>query len=207
MRIWFVIFLFLVITGNVKSQDFEPGEQARGYLNGKNVTVDHATGIFHYKVPLYTLRSGEFQLPVSLDYAATGVKQSDAPGLVGYNWILNTGGIVTRTIRGGIADESAYSGYLWAERETGAISLAADVKKVNQRDRDGEIDIFTAVFNGESVHFTIKMDQNEKIYAEPLERTNVRIACESGPSGEINGWIVTDENGNLYTGKRSGRPT
>lgn len=142
-------FLFCLL-GIVEAQDFEPGGQAQGYLNSKNVTVDYATGIFHYKVPLFTLGSGNFQLPVSLDYSARGVKAEDQQGLIDYNWTLNTGEVITRTIRGGIADESFPDGYLWAPRWNNAPPLVNDVERVNKRERDGECDIFTAVFNGQS---------------------------------------------------------
>lgn len=110
----------LFMEGTAGAQDFEPSKQAQSYLDSKNVTVDHSTGIFHYKVPLFTLGVGDFQLPISLDYAARGVREEDESGLVGYNWLLNTGGVVTRTIRGGIADESSPYGYLWADRARGA---------------------------------------------------------------------------------------
>ena len=106
--LWFFMG-FVTITS---AQDIAPGQQAQGYLDDKNTTVDYATGIFHYKVPLYTLGDGGFSLPVSLDYTAKGVKTEDRPGLIGYNWTLNTGGVVTRTIRGGIADETSFYGYL-----------------------------------------------------------------------------------------------
>ena len=90
--LWFFMG-FVTITS---AQDIAPGQQAQGYLDDKNTTVDYATGIFHYKVPLYTLGDGGFSLPVSLDYTAKGVKTEDRPGLIGYNWTLNTGGVVTR---------------------------------------------------------------------------------------------------------------
>ena len=188
----------LFLQGMLKAQDFEPGQQARGYLESKNMMVDYVTGIFHYKIPLFTLGSGDFQLPVSLDYSARGVKQEDVRGLIGYNWLLNTGGVVTRTIRGGFADETPYYGYLWAERGLDTIPLVDDVKRVNKRERDGECDIFTAVFNGQSVNFIIKMDDSTRIHVEPLERTHVRIECESTFGSEINGWIITDEDGNRF---------
>lgn len=180
------------------AQDFEPSQQAQGYLNSKNVMVDYVTGIFHYKIPLFTIGSGDFQLPVSLDYSARGVREEDQRGIIGYNWLLNTGGVVTRTIRGGIADETSSYGYLWAEKVNSTVPLIDDVAKVNKRRRDGECDIFTAVFNGQSVNFIIKIDENNRIYAEPLEQTNVRIECESTNGREINGWVVTDESGNRY---------
>ena len=68
--LWFFMG-FVTITS---AQDIAPGQQAQGYLDDKNTTVDYATGIFHYKVPLYTLGDGGFSLPVSLDYTAKGGK-------------------------------------------------------------------------------------------------------------------------------------
>ena len=197
-RILLLLSCIFFLQGVLKAQDLEPGQQARGYLDSKNMMVDYVTGIFHYKIPLFTLGSGDFQLPISLNYSAKGVKQEDVCGLIGYNWLLNTGGVVTRTIRGGIADETSFYGFLWAERGLNTTPLVDDVKRVNKRERDGESDIFTAVFNGQSVNFIIKMDDSARIYAEPLERTNVRIECESSYGREINGWIITDESGNRF---------
>lgn len=193
------LWLFMGFVMMASAQDIAPGQQAQGYLNDKNATVDYATGIFHYKVPLYTLGNGGFSLPVSLDYTAKGVKTADSPGLVGYNWTLNTGGVVTRTIRGGIADEIDYNGYLYCNlwRED-TVPLAEDVKRVNRHQRDGESDIFTAVFNGQSIHFILGLDADERICALPLERTNVRIECEQSGFLSIDGWTITDEEGNRY---------
>lgn len=194
-----ILMLFLCFINIVKAQDFAPGQQAQGLLESKNVTVDYSTGIFHYKVPLYTLKSGDFELPITLDYTGKGVKMDDRPGLLGYNWTLNTGGVVTRTVRGGIPDESVPYGFLWTENST--TPLKDDLTQVNQHKRDGECDIFTAVFGGQSVNFILRKSGNN-IYAEPLERTNVRIECMQtvwGMNNDIDGWIIIDENGNRYT--------
>ncbi|PXZ42711.1 MULTISPECIES: hypothetical protein [Sanguibacteroides] len=197
-KLFFILIIFLGIPGISPAQNFEPGEQAQGYLNMKNVSVDYATGTFHYSIPLYTLRSGDFLLPVSLDYNAKGVKIDDKPGQTGYNWTLNTGGIVTRVVRGGIADEDDL-GYARAESEADAVVVENDIDRVNKRQRDGESDIFTAVFSGNKVNFMIKMDANNRIHAVPLERTNIHIECSTSIAGKfINGWTITDEGGNRY---------
>lgn len=190
------ILLFLVIGLHLYSQDFEPGEQARGYLDRKNMLVDHTTGTFHYKVPICVVRSGNFELPVSLDYTSRGIKVDDVPGLLGHGWTLNTGGVVTRTIRGGIADEEMFLGAMWLDL-FGMKSEQEVIDSVNNRKLDGECDLFTAVFNGQSVNFIIRRAGN-KIIAEPLERTNVRIECLWYNDKTISGWRVTDEHGNLY---------
>lgn len=192
-----ILYLLLTLFGCTllaNGQDFKPGQQAQGILESKNVTVDHATGTFHYRVPLYTLKSGAFELPVTLDYTARGVRVDDQPGLVGYNWTLNTGGVVTRTVRGGMADELS-GGY--AHSESAITPLWDDVTNVNLHRRDGESDIFTAVFNGRSVNFLIRKKANGTLYAEPLELTAVKIEPVSDWSG-ISAWTVTDEMGNRY---------
>ncbi|MCL1608743.1 MULTISPECIES: hypothetical protein [Mediterranea] len=192
-----ILYLLLTLFGCTllaNGQDFKPGQQAQGILESKNVTVDHATGTFHYRVPLYTLKSGAFELPVTLDYTARGVRVDDLPGPVGYNWTLNTGGVVTRTVRGGMADELS-DGY--AHSENAITPLWDDVTNVNLHRRDGESDIFTAVFNGRSVNFLIRKKANGTLYAEPLELTAVKIEPVSDWSG-ISAWTVTDEMGNRY---------
>lgn len=187
-KITYMLMLFLCFTNIVKAQDFAPSQQAQGLLESKNVTVDYTTGIFHYHIPVCTLRSGDFELPVTVNYTGRGVKQGEEPGLLGYNWTLNTGGVVTRTIRGGVADEDGYSGFLW--------SPTASLDGVNQRKYDGESDIFTASFNGRSITFIIRF-YSYKIQAVPLEKTNVRIESE-GSDIQIDGWVITDEQGNRY---------
>lgn len=192
-----ILMLLLYLVHTASAQDFEPGQQAKGLLESKNVTVDYATGIFHYQVPLYTLKSGDYELPVTLDYVGKGVKIDEPSGLAGYNWTLNTGGVVTRTVRGGIPDEMPIYGFLWTENSP--TPLWNEVMKVNNRLRDGECDIFTAVIGGISVNFIIRKDEKNHIYAEPLEMTNVKIQClqEPGmPDDMIAGWMITDEAGN-----------
>lgn len=191
-----ILLLFLLVAASGKAQDFYPGPGAQNLTEGKNVMVDHATGLFHYKAPLYRLKSGDYELPISLDYIAKGVKKHDPTGLIGKNWTLNIGGIVTRTMRGGFADEegSFGCGYLWAENA--ATPLKQDARNVGLRKRDGESDIFTAVFNGKKVDFIIRMNEDRHIYALPLGQTDVRIECE-GITG-IGGWTITDSNGDRY---------
>lgn len=170
----------------------ESGQRAENYLAGKNLSVDHATGIFHYKIPVHALRAGDFVLPVSLDYAAKGVKADDAPGPVGFNWNLNVGGVVMRTLRGGIADEEENGASRGSARYVGSVLV---------READGESDIFTAVFNGRSVDFILYYQKGNTpaMVAIPLEPTNVKIQCMYYPPNTIAGWNITDESGNLYT--------
>ena len=200
-RIAYLFLLLCCLSFTVMAQDLNPGQQSQGLLESRNVTVDYSTGIFHYQIPLYTLKSGDYELPISLRYTGKGVKVSDKPGLVGYNWTLDTGGVVTRTVRGGIPDESSPYGYLKFENDT--IPLSEDALRVNRHKRDGECDIFTAVFGGKSVDFIIRKEPGYylSLYAEPLERTDVKIECKHA-GNTIYGWTVTDSDGTRYTYER-----
>lgn len=138
---------------------------------------------------------GDFTLPISLDYAAVGVKTDDRPGAVGYNWNLNVGGVVTRVVRGGIADEQQGAGSAWDYLALGDVATLG----VNERQVDGESDIFTAVFNGRSVNFVIRTQGTMPyVTAIPLEPTPVKIECMASESHSIGGWIITDEEGTEY---------
>ncbi len=106
---------FLVYTSH--AQSIEPGNDAQGYLNSKNVMVDYCTGIFHYSVPLLEVSSGNFKLPISLNYSSRESMQNMPSGIVTERWNLQTGGIVTRVVRGGIADEEKNKGYIFQTQQ------------------------------------------------------------------------------------------
>ncbi len=60
--------------------------------------VDLSTGLVDISVPIYNITVGEFQLPVSLSYHASGIRVSDIATPVGLGWVLNAGGAISRTI-------------------------------------------------------------------------------------------------------------
>lgn len=188
----FASFVFCLVY-TLDAQNIEPGNDAQGYLNSKNMLVDYCTGIFHYTVPLFEVCSGDFKLSLSINYSSLDTLGRDPGGIVGSAWSLQTGGIVTRVIRGGIADERKDKGYIYQL----PVNQLSDelVANANNHVRDGECDIFTASFRENVVHFIIKKEGNT-IVAVPLERTNAKITCEyDSLTSEIKGWIVTDEDG------------
>ena len=93
-KIVFTLMYLCFLSLTIVAQDLNPGQQSQGLLESRNVTVDHCTGIFHYNIPLYTLKSGDYELPISLRYTGKGVKVNDNPGLVGYNWTLDRKSVV-----------------------------------------------------------------------------------------------------------------
>ena len=79
--------------------------------------VSHATGIPDITIPIYEIKLGDFTLPISISYHASGIKVDDVASTVGLGWTLNAGGAVTRQVFG-------------APDLTGASNEYTDYKKV-----------------------------------------------------------------------------
>jgi hypothetical protein len=63
------------------------------------------TGKPAINIPIYTIKHYGLEVPISLSYDASGFIPNKAPGLVGLNWSLLAGGMITRNINN-IADET-----------------------------------------------------------------------------------------------------
>jgi hypothetical protein len=63
-----------------------------------DIPVSPYTGVPNISVPIYTIKSGDIGLPLSINYHASGIKVRDEASRVGLGWALNAGGVITRTI-------------------------------------------------------------------------------------------------------------
>lgn len=75
--------------------------QATSLARYAEYPVSLTTGIPDISIPIYEIRMGEFTLPISISYHASGARPDEVPSCVGLGWTLNAGGAVTRTILGG----------------------------------------------------------------------------------------------------------
>lgn len=76
---------------------FHPSPTTAAFMRYGEYPVDHSTGVPKIEIPLYTLDTGDYQLPVSISYHASGIKVNDVSSPVGLGWVLNAGGLVSRT--------------------------------------------------------------------------------------------------------------
>ena len=86
-----------------------------------NIGVNNSTGVPEITIPIYTLALDEVSLPISLSYNASGVRVTDIASEVGLKWNLNTGGVISRTIRG-LPDERAETGWFSVPAEYQVLS-------------------------------------------------------------------------------------
>ncbi len=62
------------------------------------IPVNTYAGIPEISIPLYKIRSGDAELPISLDYHATAIKVDQEATWVGLNWLMNVGGVISTEI-------------------------------------------------------------------------------------------------------------
>lgn len=64
------------------------------------VPVSNYTGRAQISIPIFTIKSGNITVPISLSYNSGGVKVNDISSNVGSNWSLSAGGVVSKIVRG-----------------------------------------------------------------------------------------------------------
>jgi len=77
-----------------------PSPNVVSHFATKNYANNLVTGRADVNVPVYHLKDGMVDIPITLDYNTSGVKVNDHPGWVGSNWNLNAGGMITRVVKG-----------------------------------------------------------------------------------------------------------
>ena len=85
------------VTAQLLKSVVHPSPQAAAFARYGEYPVDYSTGVPRIEIPLYTLDTGDYRLPISLSYHASGIKALDVSGPVGLGWVLNAGGVISRT--------------------------------------------------------------------------------------------------------------
>ncbi|SMC56153.1 RHS repeat domain-containing protein [Chryseobacterium sp. YR221] len=85
--------------GNKLSNIIPPSIDNYNFVKYGKLSVSNNSGGFNHTIPLYTLNDGTLNTNLSLSYYNDGVKVNDIAGVVGMNWNLSTGGMITRIVR------------------------------------------------------------------------------------------------------------
>ncbi|HMR58821.1 MAG TPA: hypothetical protein PKC10_15970, partial [Cyclobacteriaceae bacterium] len=68
-----------------------PSPNARQFTKYGEYPVSHFTGVPQISIPLYTIRSRDIEVPISLSYHASGIKPNDQDGIISAGWTLHYG--------------------------------------------------------------------------------------------------------------------
>lgn len=65
-----------------------------------DIPMDLSTGLPQISLPIYTAKSGMLEVPITLNYNASGIKVEEGATWVGLGWNLSTGPSLTRVVKG-----------------------------------------------------------------------------------------------------------
>lgn len=77
-----------------------PSPEVSALMKYIDIPVSPFTGQPDITLPLYTVKAGSLEVPISISYHGGGIKLNEHPGIVGLGWNLNAGGCVSRTVYG-----------------------------------------------------------------------------------------------------------
>ncbi|KMQ60517.1 hypothetical protein ACM40_12115 [Chryseobacterium sp. BLS98] len=105
-----LVSLLLINTNLFYSQEagfIPPSPQSFSFIKaGSEVSENEHTGSVNVNIPLFNYITGKLSTGINLVYNGAGVKVDDLPTDTGMAWVLDAGGVVTRTVNGRI-DEKA----------------------------------------------------------------------------------------------------
>jgi len=181
-----------------------PSPQSTNFTKFGDFPVDYNTGIPDISIPLYTIKSGDIEIPITLRYYSIGIKPKEYDGSnIGAGWTLETGGLISREVKGR-ADEMIqrpspfqFAGFIDQNSDAGCSYLADAI----QRNKDFEHDKFSYSFLGHSGNFAINDDGTGHFIAYPYPFSPYKFDVQTGPPisssyyKSITGIDITDDNG------------
>ncbi|MDW3197410.1 MAG: hypothetical protein R8G66_33845 [Cytophagales bacterium] len=104
-----ICYGLMVILGFVtQAQDNNTGEptflppNAAAFSKYGDIPVSHHTGVANISIPIFTITEGNLSLPISMSYHSGGIRVDEMASWVGLGWSLNAGGVISRSVQGGL---------------------------------------------------------------------------------------------------------
>jgi len=118
---WFLLLYFLFTSNLIalaqSKIDYSfPSPNAASFGVFGKIPISYYNGLPNVNVPIHNLKVRDFDLPIRLDYHASGVRPDQHPGWVGTGWNLNASGVITRRVHD-LPDDDFYFLY-WENSET-----------------------------------------------------------------------------------------
>lgn len=183
--------------------------------------VSSYTGVPNISVPLFTIGSGNFSMPIELSYDASGIKVEQDATYVGLGWNLIMGGCISRIVCGqndsketkeaidnltnldiykyttqsSISFLNPYSnGNLRADRMTAQGQMMEDISRGSRIP-----DIFQASFCGHNVSFVIEKDANNNDIAKIISNNATKYKINVYHLNSIEDRVeIVDDHGIQY---------
>jgi YD repeat-containing protein len=170
MKVRAVVLCLALAVGKLfpaECQNIPPSPKAAQLIRYAEIPVDYCTGVPSISVPIYTINTGKISLPINLSYHSAGIKVRDVPGDAGLGWVLNAGGVISRSILGypdeqvpGIVNKSPYKTKAAIDDLVATVpgdglygnpvgdNVSTELKMVMDRGYDNQSDRYAYNFNG-----------------------------------------------------------
>jgi len=157
----------------------EPSPQVSNFERYGNIPVGNATGVPEISIPICTVKSGNFEMPISLSYHASGIKVKDMSSWVGLGWSLMAGGYITRNIKGvpdsptnrKVPDIGTFPNWVGAIKKDDDVNFLMNLlNNPGNSDYDTQPDEFSFNFLGRSGKFVL-----DRYYGIQYKYENMRI--------------------------------
>jgi len=184
-------------------------EAVRKYVS---YPVDYCTGLVDITIPLYTIKAGDIELPITLSYHSSGLKVRELSGWVGSGWTLNAEPSIMREING-IPDDAPNGGFRTGKYLTEKNSFdkmkenekVKFFKRIENKEIDSEPDRFFFKLAKQRGSFYIPViydswTSNRSIYPKFLICPYEPVRINSGIFFfEENGFLMSDQDGISYS--------
>ncbi len=203
----FLLFIFNIGIAQELPEIVPPSPQAFEMTKYGDVPINESSGMVNASIPIYNYKVGSIQLPISLSYSAHGVKVNALSSWTGINWVLNAGGVITRTVKDELDEKhSTATRKLYSRTELDAMNFdpynTSDIAFLNDLaigNRDTQADLFSFNFAGYSGSFFLDKDFKAKLtnYETELD-IEFLGGVQAHPNNTSQTIIITDPSGTKY---------
>ena len=189
----------------------QPSPVAQSFTIFGDYPVDYKTGIPSIDISLFDIKSGGMEVPITLRYHVGNAKPGIDRSNVGFGWIVDVGGIITRTVNNR-KDESCPKVAKWDLMKLSDMCNEENFMylfdlNAPEGEADAEYDEFSYAFNNNYGKFLIdrQSDNKFKVFDYPIQpfkysiiQAKVQNTTQENPLGDIETISITDDNGNIY---------
>nr|NQU89970.1 RHS repeat protein [Bacteroidota bacterium] len=156
------------------------------------IPVGMFTGTPNIDIPLYSFKTKNLSVPISLSYSSNGIKVDQVASWVGLGWSLNAGGVITRTVRGQPDDK--FDRWIMDNVKEFTPQLVQFLDNAAAEMIDTEPDLFAFNFCGFSGKFILNNDLKPVII--PYQDINIDFSFAA--YGEYTTFTITTQDGVQY---------
>lgn len=161
-----------------------------------NIPVNLSVGVANVSIPVLTYKTKEVDFPITLSYVTEALKVDQKESSVGLGWNLNFGGVITRTVRGQVDENSLNNGLpnmFSGETNFDKLQNRLYLENVLNGVIDSELDLYNYNFNGNSGSFIVGRDSG--ILLMPKKKYIIKKYVKNQILSEFE---IIDDKGTIY---------